>query len=184
MEEQDGGGNKKRFRYCIDWSGQEILYFRVLRGRTGRNPIGLTLQDNVLIPNNFFEYIFHIGCAISLHSITHSGLIAGRHNPSWDRQTVCFLFVNLVNKDHNDPHELDLTKPRLASYKQKWRRHQDTVYWIDIQLAQDKGSKFYPTRCNAIIFYDIFPAYCISKEEIIYQKVYVSSTTTDTFLPS
>ena len=48
------------------------------------------------------------------------------------------------------------------------------------QLAQRKGLKFYQTRCNAIILYDTFPAYCISKVvvmesgEIIYEKVYVS----------
>ena len=48
-----------------------------------------------------------------------------------------------MNKDHKDPHELDLTKPRLASYKQKkWKRHQDTVYWVDVQLAQRRGVKF------------------------------------------
>ena len=88
--------------------------------------------------------------------------------------------VNPMNKDHRDPQELDLTKPRLASYKQQWKRHQDTVYWVDIQLAQRKGLNFYQTRCNAIILYDTLPAYCISKvvvmksEEIIYQKVYVS----------
>ena len=58
-------------------SGQEILYLRALQGHSGRNPIDLTLQDNVLIPNNFFEYIYQIGCAVSLHSITNSGLIAG-----------------------------------------------------------------------------------------------------------
>ena len=85
-----------------------------------------------------------------------------------------------MNKDHRDPHELDLTKPRFASYKQKWKRHQDTVYWVDIQLAQRKGLKFYQTRSNAIILYDTLPACCISKvvvmksEEIKYQKVYVS----------
>ena len=88
--------------------------------------------------------------------------------------------VNPMNKDHRDPQELDLTKPRLASYKQQWKRHQDTVYRVDIQLAQRKGLKFYQTRCNAIILYDTLPAYCISKvvvmksEEIIYQKIYVS----------
>ena len=49
--------------------------------------------------------------------------------------------------------ELDLTKPRLASYKQK---------------------------SSAVILYDTIPANCISKaivmksEEIIYQKVFVS----------
>ena len=72
-----GGGNKKRFQYCTDPSGQEILYLRALQGHSGRNPIDPSLQDNVLIPDNFFEYICHIGCAINLHSITNSGLIPG-----------------------------------------------------------------------------------------------------------
>ena len=39
-------------------------------------------------------------------------------------------------KNHQDPKVLDLTKPRLASYKQKWKVHQDMVYWVDIQLAR------------------------------------------------
>ena len=175
-----GGGNKKRFQYCTDPSGQEILYLRALQGHSGRNPIDPTLQDNVLIPNNFFEYIYHMGCAVSLHSITNSGLIAGGQNSSSERQTVFFTAVNPMNKDHRDPQELDLTKPRLASYKQKWKRHQDTVHWVDIQLAQRKGLKFYQTRCNAIILYDTLPAYCISKVvvmesgKILYEKVYVS----------
>ena len=52
-----GGGNNKRFQYCTDPSGQEILYLRALQGHSGRNPIDPTLQDCVLIPNNFFEYI-------------------------------------------------------------------------------------------------------------------------------
>ena len=34
-----GGGNKKRFQYCTDPSGQEILYLRALQGHSGRNPI-------------------------------------------------------------------------------------------------------------------------------------------------
>ena len=71
-----GGGNKKRFQYCTDPSGQEILYLRALQGRSGRHPIDPTLQDNVLNPNNFFEHIYHIGCAVSVHSITNSELIA------------------------------------------------------------------------------------------------------------
>ena len=92
-----------------------------------------------------------------------------------------FAAVNTMDKEHNDPYKLDLTKPRLAWYKHKtWKGHQDTVYWVDIQLAQRKGFKFYQTRCNAIILYDTLPAYCISQVvvmesgEIIYEKVYVS----------
>ena len=177
-----GGGNKNRFQYCVEPSGQEILYLRALQGHSGRNPIDPTLQDNALIPDNFFEYMYHIGCPVSLHSIMNSGLKAGGQKSSRERQTVFFTAVNLVNKEHKDPHELDLTKPRLAWYKQKkWKRHQDTVCWVVVfQFARRKGLKFYQTRCNAIIVYDTLPAYCISKivlmesEEMTYEKVYVS----------
>ena len=64
-----GGGKKKRFPYCTGPSGQEILYFRAPQGHSGRNLIDHTLQDNVLVPDDFFEYIYHIGCAIHLHSV-------------------------------------------------------------------------------------------------------------------
>ena len=70
-----GGGNKKRFQYCTDSSGQEIL--RALQGHSGRNPIDPSLQDNVIIPDGSFKYIYHVGCAINLHSTTNSGLIPG-----------------------------------------------------------------------------------------------------------
>ena len=118
-----GGGNKKRFQCCTDSSGQEILYLRALQGHSGRNPIDPTLPHNVLIPSDFFKYIYHIGCAINLHSIVNSGLIPGGQILS-KRQTVFFTAVNPVHKNHRDPHELDLTKPRLASYKQKWKKAQ------------------------------------------------------------
>ena len=178
---QGGGGNKKGFQYCTDSSGREILYLRALQGHSGRNPIDPSLQHNVLIPDNFFECIYHIGYAINLHSITNSGLISGGQNSSKERQTVFFTAVNPMDKEYKDPNKLDLTKPRLAWYKQKtWKRHQDTVYWVDFQLAQRKGFKFHQTRCNAIILYDTLPAHCISKVvamesgEIIHEKVFVS----------
>ena len=72
-----GGGHKKRFQYCTDSSGQSIRYLRALQGHSGRNPTDPSLQDNVLIPGNFFEYIHHIGCAINLHSTSNSGSIPG-----------------------------------------------------------------------------------------------------------
>ena len=173
-----GGGKKNIFQYCTD-SSWEILYFRALQGHSGRNPIDPSLHDNVLIPNNFFEYIYHIGCAVNLHSITNPGVIAGGQNSSRDRQTVFFTAVNPMHKNHQHPKELSLTKPCLYLTR-KWKVHQDTVHWVDIQLAQRKGLKFYQTRSNAVILFDTLPAYCISKvvvmksEEVINQKVYVS----------
>ena len=102
-----GGGNKKRFQYCTDPSGQEILYFRALPGHSGRNLVDPSLQDNVLTPNDFFEYIYHIGCAINLHSIMNSGLIPGGQNLS-KRQTVFFTPVDPMNREHKDPDTVDL----------------------------------------------------------------------------
>ena len=158
-----GGGIKKKFQYYTDSSGQEILYLRALQGHSRRNPIVLSLQDNVSLPDNFFEYIYHIGCAINLHSITNSGLILGGHLGK-EKQTIFFTAVNPMNKEHEDPYEIDLTEPRLAWYKQKtWKRHQDTVYLVDIQLAQRKELKFHQTISNAIILYDTLQAYCIPK---------------------
>ena len=111
-----GGGNKNKIQYCTDPSRQEIIYLRALHGHSGRSPIDPSLHDNVSIPNHFFEYIYHIGCAISLHSITHSGLIPGKQNLS-KRQTVFFTSVNPMNKEHRDPNNIDLEAPRLAWYK-------------------------------------------------------------------
>ena len=81
-----------------------------------------------------------------------TGLILGGQNLGKESQTVFCTTLNHMNKEHKDPYETDLTAPRLAWFKQKtWKRHQDTVYWVDIQLGQRKGLKFYQTKSNAII---------------------------------
>ena len=118
-----------------------------------------TLQDNVIIPDGFFNYIYHVGCAINLHSIINSGLIPGGQNLS-NRQTVFFLLVDPMDRKHKDPDTIDLEAPRLAQCMQKaWKKHQSTVYWVDINLALKKGLKFYQTRSNAIILHEALPAY-------------------------
>ena len=98
-----------------------------------------------------------------------------------NRQTVFFTSVVPMNKEHKDPVTIDLNEPRHAQYMhQAWKKHQNTVYWVNINLALKKGLKFYQTRSDAIIFYDTLPAYCIPKAimmgtgEVIYEKVYAS----------
>ena len=92
-----GGGNKERYQYCTDSSGI-IVYLRAIQGHSGRNLIDPTLEDNVGIPSNFFQYICHVGCAINLHSIISSGLIPGGQNLN-NRQTVFFLLVDLNGQE-------------------------------------------------------------------------------------
>ena len=161
-----GGGQKKRFQYCADSSGI-IQYFRALQGHS-------------VIPDGFFMYIYHVGCAINLHSIMNSGLIPGRQNLS-RRQTVFFTSVDPVDKEHKDLDTTDLEARRLAQYMQTtWKKHQNTVYWVDFQLAQRKGLKLYQTRSNAIILYNTRPAYCIPKD--IKMETGVTSAASEDFL--
>ena len=174
-----GGGDKRRFQYCADASGT-IVSFRALHGHAGRNLIDPSLQDNVVIPDGFFKYTYRVGCAINLHSIINSGLIPGGQILS-NRQTVFFLLVDPLDKEHKDPDTIDLGPPRLARCLQTaWKKHQNTVYWVDIRLAQKKILKFYQTRSNAIILQETLPAYCIPKVvrmetgEILHEKVYMS----------
>ena len=128
------GGNKKRFQYCTDSAGT-IIYLRALQGRSGRNLIDPTLQDNVVIPSNFFQYIYHVGCAINLYSIINSGLVPGGQILN-NRQTGIFLLVDPMDKNNEDPGTIDLTAPRHAQYLHRaWKRHQDAVYWVDKLLG-------------------------------------------------
>ena len=88
-----------------------------LQGHSGRNPIDPSLQDNVLIPDNFVECIYHIGCAINLHSITNSGLIPGGQILS-KRLMVFFTSVDPMDKEHRDTNKIDLEARRPAWYHQ------------------------------------------------------------------
>ena len=72
--------------------------------------------------------------------------------------------VDPMDKSHKDPKVIDLNVPRHAQYLHNaWKRHQDAVYWVDINLAIEKGLTFYQTRSNAIILQETLPAYCIPK---------------------
>ena len=69
-----GGGEKKRFQYCLNPnSPRQFLYFRAIQGHSGRSIIDPPLQDNVLLPEGFTEYIYHVEKA---NDFFRNGLIA------------------------------------------------------------------------------------------------------------
>ena len=97
------------------------------------------------------------------------------------RQTVFFLPIDPRDKDNKDPLYIDFSVPRRGRYLHSaWKKHQDAVFWVDINLAIQKGLTFYQTRSNAIIFQGTLPAYCIPKVvrlktgEVLYEKVCMS----------
>ena len=61
-----------------------------------------------------------------------------------------------------------------------WTRHQDAVFWVDIDLGIKEGLAFYQTRSNAMILQGTLPVYCIPKVErlktgeILFERPYLS----------
>ena len=160
-----GGGPKRRYQYYSDSVGS-IIYLRVLQGHSGDSIIDLAMQDHVLISPGVFPYIYHVGSNFNISSILSNGLIPGGQNLS-RRQSVFFLLVDPRDENHRDPENIDYFVPRHARYVQNtWKRHQDTVFWIDIDLGIIKeGLKFYQTRSNAIILQGVLPPSCIVRAE-------------------
>ena len=119
-----GGGSKRRYQYCSDDSGSNLI-----------DP---TLQDNVVIGTGILNYIYHIGCAFNLHSIINNGLIPGGQDLS-RRQTVLFLPTDPRDESHKDPEHIDFSVPRLARYVHSaWKRHQDRYSGLILILQSEK----------------------------------------------
>ena len=92
-----------------------------------------------------------------------------------------FLPFDPRDKDHKDPEYIDFSVPRLARYVHRaWKRHQDAVFWVDIDLAITEGLTFYQTQSNAIFLQGTFPAHKIVKVERLktgqrlYERPYLS----------
>ena len=175
-----GGGPKRRYQYCSDYLGS-IIHLRALQGHSGDSIIDLAMQDHVLISPGIFPCIYHVGSNFNISSILSNGLIPGGQELS-RRQSVFFLPVDPRDENLRDPETIDYSVPRRARYVQNtWKRHQDTVFWIDIDLGIIKeGLKFYQTRSNAIILQGVLPPSCIVRAERLkggeplYKRQYLS----------
>ena len=135
----------------------------------------------MLITPGIFPYVYHVGSNFNIPSILSNGLIPGGQELS-KRQSVFFLPIDPRDENHQDPENVDYSVPRRARYVQNaWKRHQDTVFWIDIDRGIIKeGLKFYQTRSNAIILQDVLPPSCIARAERLkggeplYKRQYLS----------
>ena len=142
---------------------QKFLYLRAIQGHSGSttNP---ALQENVLLPKDFTKHIYHVGNGKELRSIVNHGLIPGGVSLRMGRQAVFFTVVNpMDNQDGLGETLCDLTHAKIAQYQNTWKRFQNTVYWCNWKLAQQRGLPFYQTRSNALVFYNTLPAEFIDK---------------------
>ena len=85
-----GGGQKKRFQYCLNQSVQEnsctFEPFKVI--------LDPALEDNVLLPMDFTKYVYHVGNGKELRSTEQNGLVPGGFSTKTGRHAVSFTVVN------------------------------------------------------------------------------------------
>ena len=130
-----------------------------------------------MLPHDFVEYIYQVGSSHDLRSIIKSGLIAGGRDAEKERHTVFFTAVDAMRAHLHVQREFDLTKHRFAICTQNGKVHRNSVYLVNVKLAQRQGMTFYQTRSNAIILYDTLPSFCneevvfIKSGEMLYDKV-------------
>ena len=144
-----------RFQCCLipslePNSPKRFLHFRAIQGHSGGTFVDPTLQDNVLIPEDFAEYIYHIGNVTDMHSITNSGPIPGGKSLRKERQCVFFTAVNTMD-EHRFPENAryDLDKARIVADKNEWKVRQNAVNWCNLKLAHKRGLQFYQNRSHA-----------------------------------
>ena len=173
-----GGGQKKGFNivwiiilpdtFCVSEQSKVMVLLFIDPG----------LQDNVLLPKRFTEYICHVGNVSEMHFIIRSGLIPGEHRLKRGSQSVFFTKVNLVEDNCMEESLCDLTNPRIGPYKNIWKPHQiRKIGAVWNSLKRERGLQFYQTRSHAIVLYNTLLAACIEKvaciktQDELYQKV-------------
>ena len=160
-----GGGPKKRFQCCLNPnSSKHFLYFKAIQGHSGGNLVDPALQDNVLLPEDFTEYICHVGNASEIHSKASSGLIPGGRSLKRERQSVLFTVVNTMDDDQiMEEIRSDSDKPRIAPYKNTWRPHQKYSVLVQFEARSEERMQFYQARSHAVVLNDTLPAISIEK---------------------
>ena len=105
------------------------------------------------------------------------GLIPGGVSLKTGRQAVFFTVVNAMdNQDGLWETPCDLSTARIASYKDTRKHFQNTVFWCNLKLAQQRGLQFSQTRSNAVVLCDTLPAefiekaMCMKTKDQLYQR--------------
>ena len=92
----------------------------------------LPVQDTVLLPEGFTEYIYHVGNEKELRSIVNH---------------VFFSIVNpMDDQDGFGETQCDLSQARIAPYRNTWKPFQNTVFWCNLKLTQQRGLQFLSTK--------------------------------------
>ena len=162
-------GKRKRTKHCLNpHSSEHFMFFWAIQGHSGGTLVDPSSQDSVLSPNDFADYIYHIGK-------NHNGTPPSRVD--WFREEE-------VSKRTSSPcfpqqwtrcTPIKIWKKFNTIWISPGSRCTKTIgeftkieYWFKLKLAQRKGLQFYQTRFNAITLFNTLHAVCI--EQVAHMK--------------
>ena len=115
------------------------MYSRAIRRHSGGNLVDPELHDNVLLPEDFTDCVHHVKIVSEIHSIIRSGWIPRGRSLKRDRRSVSFTAVNPMDDDQSmEEIRCGLDKPRIAPYKNTWKRLQNTVFLVQIEARSEE----------------------------------------------
>ena len=144
---QGGGKKKKIFNTLLESLFLEQIHVLLCNPSTIHEKFSVihSWQDNILLLDDFADYICHVGNAYEMHSIIQSGLIPRGRSNRKDRQSVFFTAVYPldIQPDRREVEYMIWTNPESHRTKKTWRSHHNTVFRCTLQFAHRKGLRFY-----------------------------------------
>ena len=110
-----GGGNKKRFNIVLTRQDNKFFISELFKVIQDAISLIQRYRTMCLIRTSTF---FILDVQSVYLTITNSDLIPGGKVQA-GKEHIFWTVVNPMDKEHKDPYKLDLTKPRLAWYKQQ-----------------------------------------------------------------
>ena len=150
-----GGKAKRRYQYCTDFS-EIIVYFRALQGKSRHNLINPSLQDNVIF-RAISSSTYSMSDVLSICILSSVRDLFLESKFEWQTNSIFSVYGLHGHKPWGSWYD------RLEWLHKAWKKHQNTIYWVDINVVISKRLKFCQTRPNAIVLQKTLPVYCIPK---------------------
>ena len=106
----------------LEPSSKHFMYFRAIQGHSGGNLVDLALQDNVLLLEDFTEYIYHVGNVSEIYSNNQKWIDPRRQKSQKGQAVRAFHCGESDGSPMDDDQSMeevqyDLDKPRIAPQK-------------------------------------------------------------------
>ena len=154
-----------------------------------RSLLSRFVPESIISRQGVYTYTNMVDLSASMPIVSKNGINAWRRKSikfSKLHTTVFTTSVDPRDESHKDTEYIDFSVPRLARYLHSaWKRHQDAVFWVDIDLAIKRRINILSNtiECNFFSRNTSSPLYFKSWKienwrDVVWKTIFVSSTTT------